>query len=633
MQFYLDEADAVPICLFAPSNAPSREPHHHALSTYHGDHHPQEQEQEQEQEQQHRSVPGHPYIRFVEDSDLDGNYPFDAFQDLRGAYASSPLTEVQARMRSIQHQRAQAQLHRTLLEQQLREHEQRERALYEEQMLLEHQRRTHARVAAERARAAYLGRMQEEERHRQMQELNRAYQEKAAADRKGGDEDEAVFYPPFHFFGHILDNQIKNQDSIERKRAEKAALTNLLETYFGHEEPAEKKQTEKQDLNANAARRLSQLDPAVLDNVLRVVHNRLDEIAKEEEHEKTPEKKTPEKAESKPESSEDDKIRVNIIDEASAPAEKPQTANRPASAQKGVEIEEPVDYSKLADSLRRRVNGLSDNNTFVPPTPHLGSDTDDEQLDPPATKQSSNNNSGEHTDSEFASMMDSCKSQLRNLQDATKNPDSEAARHRRRHRRHRHNRRLRRSRSRRAQGPSKDNIPVSSPDQTQAPAPAPKVQPEDSEQERQKRAVNTMENYIMGQRNMRKAHKIFESLRTLRHIDNDLEKVRQDYNWRLRNLQLSFVSDNKGNLKLAYNSSNKDFHEYQEVLQRLLIKLDSVESFGDDAVRSKRKNVVKKIQATLDALDRFVADQESEVSESSVAEDGLADESSNGDWF
>ncbi|KAJ1934059.1 hypothetical protein GGF37_006510, partial [Kickxella alabastrina] len=149
MQFYLDEADAVPICLFAPSNAPSREPHHHALSTYHGDHHPQEQEQEQEQ--QHRSVPGHPYIRFVEDSDLDGNYPFDAFQDLRGAYASSPLTEVQARMRSIQHQRAQAQLHRTLLEQQLREHEQRERALYEEQMLLEHQRRTHARVAAERA--------------------------------------------------------------------------------------------------------------------------------------------------------------------------------------------------------------------------------------------------------------------------------------------------------------------------------------------------------------------------------------------------------------------------------------------------------------------------------------------------
>ncbi|KAJ1939934.1 hypothetical protein GGF37_004194 [Kickxella alabastrina] len=554
-------------------------------------------------------------------------------------------------------------------------------------MLLEHQRRTHARVAAERARAAYLGRMQEEERHRQMQELNRAYQEKAAADRKGGDEDEAVFYPPFHFFGHILDNQIKNQDSIERKRAEKAALTNLLETYFGHEEPAKKKQTEKQDLKrercqktvkqapelsspsvpqaspsptlkspvrvaspeaaakagtalAGATRTLppfgvrsSQLDPAVLDNVLRVVHNRLDEIAKEEEHEKTPEKKTPEKAESKSESSEDDKIRVNIIDEASAPAEKPQTANRPASAQKGVEIEEPVDYSKLADSLRRRVNGLSDNNTFVPPTPHLGSDTDDEQSDSPATKQSSNNNSGEHTDSEFASMMDSCKSQLRNLQDATKNPDGEAARHRRRHRRHRHNRRLRRSRSRRAQGPSKDNIPVSSPDQTQAPAPAPKVQPEDSEQERQKRAVNTMENYILGQRNMRKAHKILESLRTLRHIDDDLEKVRQDYNWRLRNLQLSFVSDNKGNLKLAYNSSNKDFHEYQEVLQRLLIKLDSVESFGNDAVRSKRKNVVKKIQATLDALDRFVADQESEVSESSVTEDSLADESSNGDWF
>ncbi|KAI7819758.1 hypothetical protein BX661DRAFT_201210 [Kickxella alabastrina] len=43
-------------------------------------------------------------------------------------------------------------------------------------------------------------------------------------------------------------------------------------------------------------------------------------------------------------------------------------------------------------------------------------------------KQSSNNNSGKHTNSEFASMMDSCKSQVRNLQDATKNPDNKAKR-------------------------------------------------------------------------------------------------------------------------------------------------------------------------------------------------------------
>ncbi|KAJ1940357.1 hypothetical protein GGF37_004009, partial [Kickxella alabastrina] len=59
--------------------------------------------------------------------------------------------------------------------------------------------------------------------------------------------------------------------------------------------------------------------------------------------------------------------------------------------------------------------------TYFVPSLHLGSDAED--------KQSSNNNSGKHTNSEFASMMDSCKSQVRNLQDATKNPDNKAVHH------------------------------------------------------------------------------------------------------------------------------------------------------------------------------------------------------------
>ncbi|KAJ1943660.1 hypothetical protein GGF37_002546 [Kickxella alabastrina] len=77
--------------------------------------------------------------------------------------------------------------------------------------------------------------------------------------------------------------------------------------------------------------------------------------------------------------------------------------------------------------------------------------------------------------------MDSCKSQMRNLQDAAKNPDSEAARHSR-HLCNRHNWRLRHSRSRRAQRLSKDNTPVSG--------------------SRQKSTVSTIKGYIWGQRNM-----------------------------------------------------------------------------------------------------------------------------------
>ncbi|KAJ2039420.1 hypothetical protein GGI03_006924, partial [Coemansia sp. RSA 2337] len=71
---------------------------------------------------------------------------------------------------------------------------------------------------------------------------------------------------------------------------------------------------------------------------------------------------------------------------------------------------------------------------------------------------------------------------------------------------------------------------------------------------------------------------------------------------------------------------NKPFLMYQDVLQKLLYKLDEVSSKGEEIVRAKRKAVVVKIQNTLDALDRFAADQESELTESGSA---LADESSN----
>ncbi|KAJ1800211.1 hypothetical protein LPJ56_006528, partial [Coemansia sp. RSA 2599] len=236
MQFFLDE-NAVPIRLFAANNAPRRaqDPRHQERSFQ-----PPSQQRPLEQ----RSVPGYPYIRFVEDDDLDGGYPFDAFQDLRSAYFSSPLSDLQTRMRSIQHQRAQTQLRRALLEQQLREHEQRERELHEYQQRLERERRLHAKAAADRARAAYLSRLEKEERQRQLDALcaaRRAADEKASAQRAalsaGGDADDdderAVFYPPFHFFNHILNNQIRSQDEIERKRAEKNALGNLLEAYFG----------------------------------------------------------------------------------------------------------------------------------------------------------------------------------------------------------------------------------------------------------------------------------------------------------------------------------------------------------------------------------------------------------------
>ncbi|KAJ2065475.1 hypothetical protein GGI17_000288 [Coemansia sp. S146] len=593
MQFFLDDS-SVPIRLFSASNAPHQGP--------------QQQPPTTRQQQPRRSVPGFPYIQFNDD-EYDGSYPFDAFQDLRSAYGSSPLASLQSRLRLVQQQRAQAQLQRLLLEQQMHEHVQRERELRRYQMALEQQRQAHTRAAAEQARRAYLGRLAKEEQERQV--------------RARGD----AFSPPFHFFNRILENQLKSQDDVERRRAQKVALGGMLDAYFGQAQESEKQakgvtpvERTPSPLSLAGVQQPQKgadfsLEPGVLDNVLRVVHDRLNEIAAEEAEEKA-EKTAP---------------------VASAP---PQTPPRPQPTrsaddaagavpeQKGVEIEEPIDYGKLANILRGRVNTLNDVNVFVPRSPPL------EQLaafatpPPPAEREvklaspamdvDSEIVGAEHTDSEFAGMMNECKAQLKELKDTTAATQPQGKRrqrrrhHRPRHRAHHHD-----------DKPQVDEsmfFPAESvaadmavPEQVEAAA-------------AQKQAVNTIEDYILGARNARKAQAAMSSLRQLHDIELELDAIREQYNRQLHDTQLSFVADKSGNLKLAFNQGNKPFLMYQDVLQKLLYKLDEVPSGGDEIVRAKRKAVVVKIQDTLDALDRFAADQESELTESGSA---LADESSN----
>ncbi|KAJ2757189.1 hypothetical protein GGI19_000239 [Coemansia pectinata] len=592
MQFFLDDS-SVPIHLFSASNAPHQGP--------------QQQPPTTRQQQPRRSVPGFPYIRFNDD-EYDGSYPFDAFQDLRSAYGSSPLASLQSRLRLIQQQRAQAQLQRLLLEQQMHEHVQRERELRRYQMALEKQRQAHARAAAEQARRAYLGRLAKEEQERQV--------------RARGD----AFSPPFHFFNMILENQLKSQDDVERRRAQKVALGGMLDAYFGQAQESEKQakgvppveRTPSPPSLAGIQQPQKgadfSLEPGVLDNVLRVVHDRLNEIAAEEAEEQA-EKTAP---------------------VASAP---PQTPPRPQSTrstddtagavpeQKGVEIEEPIDYGKLANILRGRVNTLNDVNVFVPRSPPPEQFSAFATPPPPAKRETKlaspamdvdNEAVGaEHTDSEFAGMMNECKAQLKELKDTTAATQPQGKRRQRRHHRPRH-------RARHHDDKPQVDESVFFPAESVA---ADMAVPEQAEATAaQKQAVNTIEDYILGARNARKAQAAMSSLRQLHDIELELDAIREQYNRQLHDTQLSFVADKSGNLKLAFNQGNKPFLMYQDVLQKLLYKLDEVPSGGDEIVRAKRKAVVVKIQDTLEALDRFAADQESELTESGSA---LADESSN----
>lgn len=62
----------------------------------------------------------------------------------------------------------------------------------------------------------------------------------------------------------------------------------------------------------------------------------------------------------------------------------------------------------------------------------------------------------------------------------------------------------------------------------------------------------------------------------------------------------SFIS------RLSYNPHNQPLRFYHQGLSVLLSRLDSVESFGDEALRGRRKEVVGKVEGALDELEREV---------------------------
>lgn len=55
--------------------------------------------------------------------------------------------------------------------------------------------------------------------------------------------------------------------------------------------------------------------------------------------------------------------------------------------------------------------------------------------------------------------------------------------------------------------------------------------------------------------------------------------------------------------ELEVTSKDKKYLTIEEQLTKLLLKLDSIDSFGDDNVRSKRKACIRQVQQTLDALE------------------------------
>jgi hypothetical protein len=70
----------------------------------------------------------------------------------------------------------------------------------------------------------------------------------------------------------------------------------------------------------------------------------------------------------------------------------------------------------------------------------------------------------------------------------------------------------------------------------------------------------------------------------------------------------SIVPDVSENPKLAFTSTNVPLHTHMELLSRLLVALDAVESWGDQKVRERRRSVVRKIEAEAGSLEEFWRD-------------------------
>jgi hypothetical protein len=63
---------------------------------------------------------------------------------------------------------------------------------------------------------------------------------------------------------------------------------------------------------------------------------------------------------------------------------------------------------------------------------------------------------------------------------------------------------------------------------------------------------------------------------------------------------------------LSFTTANRPIHEYEAALSKLLTELDAVDSDGDDSVRTRRRELVKSVEAALADLDAAIAAQRRE---------------------
>ncbi|GAA5805477.1 hypothetical protein HPULCUR_010993 [Helicostylum pulchrum] len=111
----------------------------------------------------------------------------------------------------------------------------------------------------------------------------------------------------------------------------------------------------------------------------------------------------------------------------------------------------------------------------------------------------------------------------------------------------------------------------------------------------------------------------------LNRIEQELDETRQNHEQHVLNATLDFskVTDERAaspdRLIAATTAENRELLGYEDQLMKVLLKLDMINSDGDESIRSERKFLVKRAEDMLNRLDEFKLREWEKVSSSSVS--------------
>ncbi|GAN08840.1 hypothetical protein MAM1_0227d08357 [Mucor ambiguus] len=94
----------------------------------------------------------------------------------------------------------------------------------------------------------------------------------------------------------------------------------------------------------------------------------------------------------------------------------------------------------------------------------------------------------------------------------------------------------------------------------------------------------------------------------LSRIEQELDQIRQQHEDHVLHVPLDFSFDGRSaspDTIPASTAENREFLGYEDQIVKILLKLDMIESDGDEHIRNERKSLVKRAENMLDKLDEY----------------------------